>query len=314
VYEVSQRMPLSPETKSQIESLISNHQVMLFMKGNKHFPQCGFSARVVKILNEVGVKFETANVLSDPSLRDGLKEFSDWPTIPQLYINKEFVGGCDIITEMFNSGDLQKLIGGATPGPVKVPAIELTSRAAKAFSEAAEEGMVLRLEVSAEFQYDLFFDAKLANDVIASSQGLTIHMNAASAKRADGMKIDFVPASGGGAFRIENPNEPARVKSIRVQELRDLMTAKEDIHVFDVRGADERAIANIEGSILLDASGEATLNALPKEARVVFQCHHGGRSRAAAERFLKEGFRNVFNLEGGIDAWSQNVDASVKRY
>lgn len=80
------------------------------MKGNKMAPQCGFSAQVVQILNNVGIEYETRDVLQDEELRQGIKEYTNWPTIPQLYVNQEFVGGCDIITEMFQSGELQKLI------------------------------------------------------------------------------------------------------------------------------------------------------------------------------------------------------------
>jgi monothiol glutaredoxin len=94
----------------RIQSDISTNRVMLFMKGNAMFPQCGFSARVVQILSHLGVPFQTANVLEDAALREGIKEFSRWPTIPQLYVDGEFVGGCDIITEMFQSGELETLM------------------------------------------------------------------------------------------------------------------------------------------------------------------------------------------------------------
>ena len=94
---------------AKIQSEVDANPVMLFMKGNAMFPQCGFSARVVQILSHLGVPFHTANVLEDPELRDGIKQFSNWPTIPQLYVKGEFVGGCDIVTEMFQNGELQAL-------------------------------------------------------------------------------------------------------------------------------------------------------------------------------------------------------------
>ena len=94
----------------RIKEEIAEHPVMLYMKGNAMFPQCGFSARVVQILTHLGVPFHTANVLEDAALRDGIKQFSDWPTIPQLYVKGEFVGGCDIVTEMFQSGELSTLL------------------------------------------------------------------------------------------------------------------------------------------------------------------------------------------------------------
>jgi monothiol glutaredoxin len=95
---------------ARIQGEITSNPVMLYMKGTPQFPQCGFSSRVVQILNHMGLKFASANVLEDPALRDGIKAFSNWPTVPQLYVGGEFVGGCDIVTEMFQSGELQDLV------------------------------------------------------------------------------------------------------------------------------------------------------------------------------------------------------------
>jgi len=100
---------MSNPTFERIESEITGNPVMLYMKGTAMFPQCGFSARVVQILSHLGVPFQTANVLEDMELREGIKQFSQWPTIPQLYVKGEFVGGCDIVTEMFQSGELETL-------------------------------------------------------------------------------------------------------------------------------------------------------------------------------------------------------------
>ena len=94
----------------RIQTEITENPVMLYMKGTAMFPQCGFSARVVQILTHMGVPFKTANVLEDPALREGIKQFSNWPTVPQLYINGEFVGGSDIMTDLFRQGELQKLV------------------------------------------------------------------------------------------------------------------------------------------------------------------------------------------------------------
>lgn len=99
------------DTQAQIKEIITSHPVVLFMKGTPQFPQCGFSGNAVNILRASGVeKLRTVNVLEDPAIRQGIKEFANWPTIPQLYINGEFIGGSDIITEMYQSGELQKLI------------------------------------------------------------------------------------------------------------------------------------------------------------------------------------------------------------
>lgn len=100
------------DISARITREINDNPVMLYMKGTPMFPQCGFSSRVVQILNHMGVKYGSANVLEDPSLRDGIKHFSNWPTIPQLYVGGEFVGGCDIVTEMFQTGELESLLKG----------------------------------------------------------------------------------------------------------------------------------------------------------------------------------------------------------
>jgi monothiol glutaredoxin len=101
---------MSTPAHDRIQAEITENPVMLYMKGNAMFPQCGFSARVVQILTHMGVPFKTANVLEDAALRDGIKQFSNWPTIPQLYVKGEFVGGCDIVTEMFQSGELATML------------------------------------------------------------------------------------------------------------------------------------------------------------------------------------------------------------
>jgi len=95
---------------AEIQAEIDSAPVMLFMKGTPMFPQCGFSARVIQILKHAQIPFKTVNVLENPEIRDGIKEFSNWPTIPQLYIKGEFIGGCDIVTEMYQSGELQSLL------------------------------------------------------------------------------------------------------------------------------------------------------------------------------------------------------------
>src|SRR3979490_2218183 len=98
-----------PQVFERIRDEIGKNDVLLFMKGTPVFPQCGFSAAVVQVLSELGVKFKGIDVLTDPSLRQGVKEFSSWPTIPQLYVKGEFIGGCDIVREMHSSGELRDL-------------------------------------------------------------------------------------------------------------------------------------------------------------------------------------------------------------
>ena len=98
------------DTKARIDQLVGDNDIVLFMKGTALFPQCGFSSRAIAILDRLGAKYETVDVLQDAEIRQGIKEYSDWPTIPQLYVKGEFVGGCDIIREMFETGELEQLL------------------------------------------------------------------------------------------------------------------------------------------------------------------------------------------------------------
>jgi monothiol glutaredoxin len=100
-------MSLDPKTRERIQSLIDSDRVVLFMKGDRRMPQCGFSAQVVRILDSLVPDYTTCDVLADPAVRQGIKDFSNWPTIPQLYVEGEFLGGCDIVTEMYQAGELQ---------------------------------------------------------------------------------------------------------------------------------------------------------------------------------------------------------------
>jgi len=101
---------MTPELKERIDNLVKQHKILVFMKGNKLMPQCGFSNNVVQILNTLGVPYETIDILADQEIRQGIKEYSDWPTIPQVYINGEFVGGSDVMIQLYQKGELQQMV------------------------------------------------------------------------------------------------------------------------------------------------------------------------------------------------------------
>ncbi|MCB9618568.1 MAG: Grx4 family monothiol glutaredoxin [Sandaracinus sp.] len=102
-------------TRARIQALVDEHPVLLFMKGNKLFPRCGFSATVVEVLKRAGVPFHAVDVLADPEIRQGIKDFANWPTIPQLYVKGQFVGGCDIVRDMYESGELEEVLAPVKP-------------------------------------------------------------------------------------------------------------------------------------------------------------------------------------------------------
>ncbi len=304
---------MDSQLKQEIVDLVTTHPVVLFMKGSKNFPQCGFSATVTNILREAGVRdFKDVNVLSRADLRDGIKEYANWPTIPQLYVKGEFVGGCDIVKEMFASGELFDVLGVQKP-EIKEPSIKLSDAAKRAVqSAAAGESGTLRIEISSQFEYALSIDEPKEGDFKLVVGGITILMDRQSATRADGLSIDFVDSAEGG-FRLDNPNEPPRVRPLPVRELKRLLDAG-PIELFDVRTPDERATAKLEAAQHFDQAAQDKLAKLDRDTPLYFHCHHGGRSQQAAEHYLRQGFKKVYNVVGGIDAWSVEIDPKLPRY
>jgi monothiol glutaredoxin len=311
---------LSADLTQRIENELKTDRVVLFMKGTRQQPRCGFSATVVEMLDELLDTYATVDVLADPEIREGIKAYGDWPTIPQLYVGGELVGGADIAKDMYASGELHSLLGVERAAPPEVH-VTITNGAAKPLVEArdgeAPEHQFLRLRVNARFQHSLSFGPTLPGDVACESNGIAIRVDAASAKRANGVVIDFVTSPQAG-FKIENPNEPPKVRQISVGELKSRLdeAAKNGspLRLYDVRTMDEWQQARIAGAILLNDSARDDIAGLPKDTPLYFHCHHGGRSQAAAEHWLRQGFKTVFNVDGGIDAWSQQVDPSVPRY
>src|SRR6185295_18275041 len=157
--------------------------------------------------------------------------------------------------------------------------------------------------------------AKEATHLTVTTEGVTVQLDRASAARANGVSIDFVEAADGAGFKIENPNRPPAIKQVTPKELKTVLdSGKLAGHFYDVRPDKERAQAKLAGTTMLDDQTMAAIEQLPKDTPLAFHCHHGNRSRGAAEHFLKLGFTNVYNLAGGIEAWSRDVDPAVPRY
>jgi monothiol glutaredoxin len=309
-------MSLEPEVRKKIESLIASDPVVLFMKGSRSFPQCGFSAAVVQILDSMVPSYATVNVLADAAIRDGVKQYSDWPTIPQLYIRGEFVGGSDIVRQLHASGELKQKLGDLAAAPT-APTLTVTARAAEVLKGAlADAGAddVIHLQIDGRFEHGLDVGPREPSSATVESNGVTVQVDAASARRANGVVIDYVKTAAGEGFKIENPNRPAAVKAIGPKDLKALLDSGELKELFDVRTVAERKTATIASARHLDDAGIAHLESLDKSTPIAFHCHHGGRSQNAAEHYLSQGFKTVYNLAGGIDAWSLQIDPSVPRY
>lgn len=303
------------EDLSRIDALAKSDRVVLFMKGSRTQPQCGFSSTVVGILDQYLPEYTTVDVLADPAIREGVKSYANWPTIPQLYIDGEFVGGCDIIREMDAQGDLVKSLGDAVQLP-DPPSVTISDAAAEVFRQAlseADESDRLRLRVDASFRHDLALDHKGPHDLELTSNGITLLVDAGTARRAEGLSIDYVEQPSAG-FKMDNPNAPPTVAQITPAEAKEIVQNEPNARFIDVRTPKERQMAMIEGTELLGQDNLAQLFALPKDTPMVFHCHHGQRSQQAALHFLQRGFTRVYNVVGGIDAWSRDVDPSVPQY
>lgn len=302
----------------RIQQVIAEHEVVLFMKGTRTAPQCGFSARVVDILDEYLEEYATIDVLTDPALREGIKAFSNWPTIPQLYVRNKFIGGSDIVHEMVRSGEMTEVLG-RPPMELVKPEVKLTASAQAAFlrfwdTDGETEEPVVRLTIGSDWEALLDLDEERDGDIVIEYDDLALVMTGSTAKRANGVVIDFVERGSQVGFKVDNPGRPPMVKQLSVGELSDWITKGKPHLLIDVRTVEERVSAKIEPSVFLDDELRGTLDAMDRGKTIVCYCHHGRRSQQAAEHFLRMGFRDVYNLQGGIDAWSLHVDAEVPRY
>ena len=309
-------MSLDPALRARIESLLAAHPIVLFMKGEPKAPQCGFSAKAVGALGALGVDYTHVDVLGDPEIREGIKAYGEWPTIPQLYIRGELVGGSDIIEQMANSGQLHEAVG--LPAPDRTPPrIAITPAAVQMLREAianAGDGYALQVDVDSRFHSKLQLAQLDPNAIAAEVDGVRAQFDLASARRAEGLTIDWVDDERGRGLVIDNPNAPPKVTALSPVEARERVAAG-TLTLVDVRPPEERALASVnEPFAVFDGDGLVHLEALPKDTPIAFLCHHGQRSAQAAEHFRGLGFRALFNVDGGIDAWADVADTHVARY
>lgn len=322
-------MTIDPALRQRIDSLLQSSRVVLFMKGDPDSPRCGFSAKAVGILDSLGVAYIGVDVLNDADIREGIKTYGSWPTIPQLYVDGELLGGSDIIEEMLNSGELHSALG--VPAPDRTPpTLHITPAAADAIRGAMMDvpsGVGLHLAVDPKFNATFQLKPVSGREIVAEAAGLHVHLDAASAPRANGLEIDWVEDVRGAGLAIRNPNAPkpeisdnnsatdaVPIKSLSVQQLHDRIITG-TIDVIDVRPPQARAIAPFpQPHDVLDEASRERLETLPKDVPIAFLCHHGSSSRRAAEYFRSLGFHDIYNVEGGIDAWSKEIDPGVPVY
>ncbi len=200
-------MALDEQTRNRIDSILESDRVVLFMKGTRQFPQCGFSAAAAGIIDRLVPEYTTFNVLEDEEIRQGIKDYADWPTIPQLYVSREFVGGTDLVQEMFDSGELHNLMGVTMPDPEQ-PAITVSGEAATLIREAMQNhpGQALHLTVDAQGTARLQLGPDNQAAMAVESGGLEFRLDPLSASRADGLVVELADTPQGQGLRIHRPD------------------------------------------------------------------------------------------------------------
>lgn len=307
-------MSLNETVREKIENHVKGSKVVLFMKGTPGQPMCGFSARTVAALDSIWPDYSSVNVLEDEEIREGIKAYSNWPTIPQLYIDGELIGGCDIVLGMLNSGELHQALGLDEPDRTP-PEITITEAAAEKIRAAMQghEGVSLHLQIDANWDTQFNLAPAQNGEIESESNGIAVMMDLATAQRAKGAVIDWVKTLSGEGLSVGLPGAPPAVRQMSVRELAEKLTSG-NVMLIDVRGAEDRAKASIKAAAVLDEEMMDKLAQLPKDTELAFICHTGNSSRGAAEYFRKQGFTRVNNVAGGIDAWSLEIDSSVPRY
>ncbi len=307
-------MTLSDTARNRIDTYLQDNRVVLFMKGTPQQPMCGFSARTIAALDSVLPDYHSVNVLEDQEIREGIKAYGNWPTIPQLYIDGELVGGCDIVINMLNSGELHECLGMEAPDRTP-PELSVSDIAAEKIHEAmsGHEGIALQFQIDANWNAQFNLAQPQGHEITTSANGIKVMMDIATAQRARGAEIDWVTSVQGDGLAINLPLAPPEVKSISVQDLAERLQ-QADITLVDVRGPEDRDKASLEAAMVLDKESMQKLEQLPKDTALAFMCHHGNASMGAAEHFRKQGFTDVSNVEGGINAWSTEIDSSVPTY
>jgi len=203
-------MPLDQAVRERIDGIVGSDRVVLFMKGTPAMPQCGFSATTTSILSTLVPEYTTFNVLEDPEVREGIKSYSDWPTIPQLYVGGEFMGGCDIVRQMFNSGELHDILGLEPPDRTP-PEIQVSDAAAKLIGDALSEqpDLAVHLRIDANWQHGFSLGRVEGHEILAESNGVTVYMDVGTAPRARGLSVDLEESLTGVTLKVDNPNVPA---------------------------------------------------------------------------------------------------------
>ena len=231
-----------------------------------------------------------------------------------MYIDGELVGGCDIVSAMFNSCELHDMLGIEAPDRTP-PEVTITDAAAEKIREAMDghDGIGLHFAIDSSWQSTFNVAPAEGHEVKVEANGITFLFDLASAQRAKGAVIDWKVSMEGEGLTINLPQAPKPVNQMNVEELKQALD-NDSVILIDVRGKEERGLASIAAAKPMEGGLMQEIEAMPKDTALAFICHVGNRSQVAAEHFRKQGFSNVSNVAGGIDAWAKQIDPSVSTY
>ncbi|MDF1663027.1 MAG: Grx4 family monothiol glutaredoxin [Planctomycetota bacterium] len=314
-------------TKEAVKDVVTEDKIVVFAKGTKEVPRCGFSARAIQVVQSAGKPFKVVDILSDPSIRPALVAFSSWPTTPQVYLDGEFLGGSDIILELHESGELQKKIANSYGEEYKEvqdnQRVEVTDEAVKMVKEFMEtDADFLRLSVQVKegaraYSLELDSHTSAATDLKWKVKGLTVIVAKTMSELFEKLEVSWVNKDGNEGFAVkEIGNPPALPVPIDIDkaDLARLMRSeiKEGkLWIVDVREDDEWKSGHGEEAVHLPLS---RLEKVWKDAgfdpkdTLVFYCAAGKRSLSAANHFRhKLGYPNTRSLVGGIGNYPSNI-------
>lgn len=307
----------SSEIHQRIEALTRSHRLVLFMDGTSEAPESAASLSACRVLDGIGLDYTQVDLEFDRRLREGIAAHGGLPAIPQLFIDGEPVGGVDVIERMAHSGELHAALGLAAPDRTP-PTVRLTPAAAEFLRGViANSGsdMVAEISVDAQFASCLCIEPRRKDAIATEVEGVPLQFDLASARRADGLSIDWEDIDRGPSWSFVYPNAPVPkpVRAISPADA-DARVRAGTLTIVDLRPAQERALAPLPVPFLHMDDGTHEIRNLPPDAPLACLCHRGDRSYYAAEHFLQLGHRDVYHVEGGIDAWADSVDASIPHY
>lgn len=310
-------MTLSAADRQRIETLLRAHRLVVFMNGAPDAPERFFSHKICRLLDGLGLDYAYVDVSADSKLREQIKAYGGLQAIPQLYLDGQPLGGNEVVEQMAGADELHAALGLPVPDRTP-PAVRLTPAAAEFLRGVVRgkgEGTVVDIAVDPQFRSSLRFGPRRNDAIAAEMDGVALQFDLASARRAEGLSIDWQDVERGPSLLLSHPRAPVPkpVRWISPSEA-DARVRAGTLTIVDLRREEERALARLSVPFLYLDEGTHEIRHMPPQAPLAVLCHRGERCWHGAQHLVQLGHRDVYAIEGGIDAWAADVDASIPRY